>query len=307
VNIRLAWGINIVLVGIIIFLVSLLIGDKVPKESTSKVGTSENTNKEINPEETVASVGEDEITEREWLDSLKELYGKEVLEQLINHRVVAQLAERNDIKISENELERQMDFFQSQLQMTGEQTHLTPEALMEEIKYSILFEEIITKDVVIDDQEIQAFYEENQDLFNLKKQYHISHIVVKDLSTAEQVKQELTDGGSFQTLAMEVSTDIYTRTDGGNLGWFEENSGYLPAEYWVAIKDLESEQISEPFETEEGYIVVYLHEERSEEIYELEDVKSQIRRQLAINQIKDTLSPLQFWNEIKVDWIYQTK
>jgi foldase protein PrsA len=308
VNNRLAWGINIILVLIIIVLGVLLLGDKsITKHPVgSDVETGENSS--INQlGEAVATVGDVNITEKEWVDALKELYGKEVLEQLINHEVVARLAEVNEISISEKELNRQMDFFQRQLLTTGEQSHLSPEALEEEIKYSILFEEIITNDIVISDEEVEMFYEENQDLFNLKEQFHLSHIIVEDLSTADQVQQELKDGGSFSTLAMELSTDMYTRTDGGELGWLEKGSSYLPEAYWNTLNKLEPDNNSEPIKVEEGYAIVYLHEVKPEKTYTFEDVKSQIRRQLAINQIQDTMSPIQFWNDIKVDWIYSTK
>lgn len=307
-NNRLTWGINIVLVGIIIVLVGFLLWDKSTKKvAVERVQISEETSAGSKSVEHVATVGDEQITEKEWVKSLKELYGKQVLEQLINHKVVAQLAMKNDVKISETELNRQMDFFQRQLQITDEQSHMSPEALEEEVKYSILFEEIITKDVVINEQEIQTFYNENQELFNLNKQYHLSHIIVNDLSTAEQVIGELKDGGSFPTLAMELSTDMYTRTDGGDLGWLDKEGSYLPTEYWPVINELDPKDYSEPFKVEEGYAIVYLDEIKPEKKYQFEDVKGQIRRQLAINQIQGNMSPSQFWNEVKVDWLYKTK
>lgn len=305
---RLAWGINVILVAVIAVLVFMLLGDKpLSKEPVKNIATKLETKSGEVTSKTVATVGEEQISEKEWVNSLKELYGKQVLEQLINRQVVSQLAKKNDISISDNELERQMDFFQRQLLTTGEQDQLSPEALEEEIKNSILFEEIITNDVVISEEEIQKFYDENQELFKLNKQYHLSHIVVKDQDTAEQVQSELKNGGSFATLAMELSTDMYSRTDGGDLGWLEEESGYLPEEYWPVVEGLQKGEYSDPFKTDEGYVVVLLNEVKPEKTYEFKDVKSQIRRQLAINQIQDTMSPLQFWNDIKVDWIYKAE
>jgi foldase protein PrsA len=302
VNIKIAWGINVLLLGVIAVLCFILL-NKVPA-SQGVSGQTVKTSATVKQKDTIATVGKEEITEEEWVKKLKSYHGKEILEEMINKKVINQLAEKYNIIIPEAELDREMEFFERQLQTSGEADNLDSAALREEIKFSILFEEIITRDVVIDEQSINTFYEDNQKLFNLSKQYHLSHIVVDGLDNANQVKEELIDGGSFSTLAMEWSDDLYTRTSGGDLGWVGDESSYLPSEYLSVIENLEVDQFSSPIKLEDGYAIIYLHDVKPKKQFQYNEVKSQIRRQLAISQIKGSMSPIKFWDQIKVDWPY---
>ncbi len=87
------------------------------------------------------------------------------------------------------------------------------------------------------------------------EQVHARHILVNSASEAENIRQEIVDGGDFVTLAVEHSADLSTRPAGGDLGWFP--AGYLTTpEIEQAAFDLQPGELSQVIETPMGFDVV---------------------------------------------------
>lgn len=258
----------------------------------------------------VAEVGEESISESEWVGKLKERYGKEMLTQMINKEVVSQLAKQHDVTVTDEELKREIELYHRMVG-TSADAHEHPDIqkmddkeLKDEIKHAILLEELITKDVVIKEEELRKYYNENQQLYDLKPLYQISQILVETSEEAEQVMQELESGSSFSTLARERSIDEFSAPSGGSMGWVDQSSNYVAPEYLEIIDEMETGKWSEPIKTEGGYGIVFLHDVKEGSNYEFEEVKSQIRRQLAIQQLDSNFDPKQLWDELKVTWEY---
>ncbi len=258
----------------------------------------------------VAQVGEQSISESDWVGRLKERYGKEVLTQMINKEVVSQLATEHDITVSDEELNREIELYHRMVG-TSADGHEHPDVeqmgdkeLKEEIKHAILLEELITKDVVINEDELRKYYKENEHLYDLKPLYQISQILVPTKEEAEQVIQELENGSSFSTLARERSIDEFSAPSGGAMGWVDTTSNYVDPAYLEIIENMETDQWRGPIKTEAGYGIVYLHDVKKGSKYEFKEVKGQIRRQLAIQQLDANFDPKQLWDELKVEWEY---
>jgi foldase protein PrsA len=175
----------------------------------------------------------------------------------------------------------------------------------EQIELSILLEELLTKDAVISEEEMKHFYKENKHLYEIPKSYHLSHIVVKTKETAEQVRDELKNGSSFSALAMEKSIDEFSANRGGELGYVNADNGYAPDTYLEVAENLNPNEWSEPIQVEDGYAVVILHEVIDAVTYSYEDVKDQIKRQIAIDQMNGTISVEPFWKELNVKWFFE--
>ena len=57
--------------------------------------------------ESIATIGGKSVTREEWLKEMEDQYGKSTLEDMINVRVVEQLAKKNNLKISKSEVDRE--------------------------------------------------------------------------------------------------------------------------------------------------------------------------------------------------------
>src|SRR5690606_1952784 len=120
--------------------------------------------------------------------------------------------------------------------------------------------------------------------------YHISKIIVKTKEEAEQTFKELEQGSSFAVLAMERSIDEFTANLGGDAGYVNDNNERYSDEFMDAIKKLKQGKWSKPIKLEDGYAIVMLHEYVEGKEYAFKEVKDQLRRQIALEQMETPVS-----------------
>jgi foldase protein PrsA len=252
----------------------------------------------------VATVGKSKISRQEWLNELETRYGKDVLKDMIDQKVVLEMAKKYKIEISEEDIEREYRLLQTRYSSLNELKNASENRWKEQIRYSLLQEEILTKDVVVSDKELKAYYEKNKELFNIPTSYLLSHLIVKTKAEAETALKELSDGSSFAALAMERSIEEFSANEGGDIGYLIEGDERYPDEYIQAVKKLADGAWSEPIKVEQGYAIVLLEGTIKGENYTFEEVKQPVRRQMALEQMKTSASTEAFWEEAKVEWFY---
>jgi foldase protein PrsA len=258
-------------------------------------------------DEVVATVGKSEISRQEWLNELESRYGKDVLRDIIDQKVIKEMAAKYKIKVSEEDVDREYRILQTTYSSPSENIKTTEKQWKEHIRNSLLHEEILTRDVKVPEKEMKAYFEENKDLFMIPAAYHLSHIVVKTNKEAEDAMKELSQGSSFSALAMERSIEEFSANEGGDIGYVLEGEERYPSEYLKAVKDLKEGTWSTPIQVEQGYAIVKLEGKIKEKKYSYEDVKQQIRREMALEQMKTSDSTTTFWEEMKVEWFYGNK
>ncbi|KIY22927.1 MULTISPECIES: peptidyl-prolyl cis-trans isomerase [Mesobacillus] len=253
--------------------------------------------------ETVAEVGKESITRQQWLTELEQRYGQETLRDMVDQRVVVQMAEKYGIKLSDDAVERELTIYKAMYSSPGEEPK-SEERWKQQIEYSLLLEELLTKDVKVSEDDKKAFYEQNKHLFDVPSSYHLSQIIVETKQEAESAAQELKDGSSFAALAMERSIDEFSANDGGDIGFVTEEDELISPEVITAAKSLKPKEWTEPVKTEDGYAIVYLHEKLAGKSYSFSEVENQIRRQIALEQMDIPVSARAFWNDAEVSWFY---
>lgn len=108
-------------------------------------------------------------------------------------------------------------------------------------------------------------------------EYRASHLLVETEEEANAAKAQLDAGEEFATVAQAVSTDA-TSANGGDLGWFGE--GAMVPEFETAVMALEVGDVSDPFETQFGWHIVTLVDERMQPVPEFEEVAPQLTGEL---------------------------
>jgi peptidyl-prolyl cis-trans isomerase SurA len=122
-------------------------------------------------------------------------------------------------------------------------------------------------------------------------EFHALHIMIKtsDLvgprQAMEQIREihnQLLDGEDFAALAREYSDDVTSANLGGDLGWF------MPESYGERIgqtlEALEDGEISEPFQTEDGWHILERLGKREKDITE-EAIRNAARNNLQQQKI----------------------
>ena len=255
------------------------------------------TDKKENKTEVVASVGNKEITRANWIDKLEAMHGKEVLKAMINEEVILQMVKEHELTVSDNELKVE-SVVQQVLYGIGGSTS------SKDLKFFVLIEKLLTKDVIITDQEAELYYQDNKSLQDLSDLYHLSHIVVPNVGEAKTVIKELKADAEFADVALKRSMDRYTADKGGDLEYLSLESEAIPEEYKDAAKTLKAGYWSQPVKTKEGYAILYLHDRVDKSELTFNKIKPVLKRKIAMEQMNMPVSAEIFWEKLNVDWIY---
>ncbi|MED1018672.1 peptidyl-prolyl cis-trans isomerase [Bacillus atrophaeus] len=256
-------------------------------------------------QESIATIGDKSVTREDWLKKMEDEYGKSTLEDMINVRVVEQLAKKNKLKVSDSDIEREFLLIKAVNNSFYEDEHTTEKEWKDQIRYNILLEELLTKDIDISEKEMKSFYTKNKELYQFDDSYRIRHIVVKDQEEANRVLKDLKGGSSFEAVAAERSTDRYTSPYGGDLGFVTEAQDSIPAAYITEARALkENEWSTEPIKVSKGYAIIQLKEKLNARTFTYDEVKDQIKRQIAMDQLGDKATVKTLWKEADVSWFY---
>ncbi|WP_277714783.1 peptidyl-prolyl cis-trans isomerase [Bacillus atrophaeus] len=256
-------------------------------------------------QESIATIGDKSVTREDWLKKMEDEYGKSTLEDMINVRVVEQLAKKNKLKVSDSDIEREFLLIKAVNNSFYEDEHTTEKEWKDQIRYNILLEELLTKDIDISEKEMKSFYTKNKGLYQFDDSYRIRHIVVKDQEEANRVLKDLKGGSSFEAVAAERSTDRYTSPYGGDLGFVTEAQDSIPAAYITEARTLkENEWSTEPIKVSKGYAIIQLKEKLNARTFTYDEVKDQIKRQIAMDQLGDKATVKTLWKEADVSWFY---
>ncbi|BAC12039.1 protein secretion (post-translocation molecular chaperone) [Oceanobacillus iheyensis HTE831] len=282
----------------------LFVGDSNDSEVVSD-GKGE---KEINRNEAVATVAGEEISYDEWMTGLRNMQGQKHLKQMIDKEVVNTLAEQEGIEVSEKIIDREVSFlYTMQGILTEDDAVEEEERWREEIKYRYQLEQLLTKNIEIPEEELRSYYDTYGNQYDFSSSVKLSHILVEDMETAEQVYQELEDGASFRLLAREYSIDDETRQNGGYMGSIYTSSQFLLDSYETQAANMENHTYSEPFQAENGVAIMYLHRKLPAIKFTYDEVQPYVHSEVAMHEEGLTLEADQLWEEVDIEWIYENE
>ena len=174
----------------------------------------------------------------------------EVLEALIDGVLIQQGAAALGIELSDEELEKQVEAdsargggqeaFDQWLQATGQ----TREDYREMLRQSLISQ--------------RAMQAVTAGLSADPEQVHARHIQVESEEAAREILGQLQQGADFAALARERSTDLATRENGGDLGWFPR--GMVALELENAAFALQPGEVSDVLYLGEGFHLIQVVE-----------------------------------------------
>lgn len=167
------------------------------------------------------------------------------------------------------------------------QTKLTMENEDRAFLASVAIDEIAFQP--IDEADIQAAYDENFANTGGDIEWNASHILVETEAEAQSLIEQLNDGADFVALAQEFSTGP-SGPNGGALGWF--GTGMMVPEFENAVSGLEVGAVSAPVQTQFGWHVVILNDQRISEPPALADVRADLEEQLRMAKVDAYLTEL---------------
>jgi len=221
-----------------------------------------------------------DITKDEFYNQMKERVGDSVLQEMVTTKVLEDKYEVDEELVDE-EVNKMKDEYGDQFEMVLQQQGVGDEdALRDAIRFSLLWEEAVSEDVEISEEELKEKYD------RMKTEIEAQHILVEDEETAKKVKKKLDKGEEFGKLAKEYSTDEGTKDNDGELGYF--SSGDMVKEFEDVAYEMKEGEISDPVLSEFGVHIIKVTDKREseEDIGSFKENKDEIRREL-INQKVD--------------------
>ncbi|WP_213803258.1 peptidylprolyl isomerase [Granulicella sp. dw_53] len=138
----------------------------------------------------------------------------------------------------------------------------------------------------VTDTEVQAYYNQHQDQYQVKEQVKVRHILIAvpsgaDAKTdaaakskAEDLLKQIKTGGNFADLASKNSDDPGSKVQGGELGWLDR--GKTVPEFDKAAFTLSPGQTSDLIKTQFGYHILQVEEKKTAHLRPIAEVKAEI-------------------------------
>ena len=181
------------------------------------------------------------------------------------------------------------------------------EEINNRILMKALIDEKVNKNIMVTDKEVEEYYKNNQDEFNVPEKVKVSHILIKvDPKATEKVKEEkkakaeeilakAKAGEDFSELVKQYSEDKKTSKRGGVVGFFAR--GAKEPEFEEAAFKLKKDEISTIILTKKGYHIIKLLDKKEAREKSLEDATNSIKNKL--KQEKRTEGYEKLLNDLK--------
>lgn len=229
-----------------------------------------------------------------------------LLNRMIDERIQAQAAWRNNIRIAPAEIDRAIAFVAEQndssvpqllahLNRNGISTGQFRESIREQQLINRLLEIAVHARVNASPQEIENYLARHPELSAADEAYEISHLLVSLAGKSAQqarsehenlahLRQRAVDGRPFAQLVRDFS-DNPDHQSGGYLGWRTTNQ--LPEQFMQALRELENGQVSEIITSHNGLHLLKLHARRGQQVVEQQHLRHILIRPSAVTEAAD--------------------
>lgn len=247
----------------------------------------------------VHSYDQDELLEK--MEQLK----KDILNQIVEDKLVLSRAKELDIKVRDSEIEGKMeqvksgfpseDLFYKTLEIQG----ITVANLKDRYRDQLMMEKVVDSEIKskisVLPSEISEYYEDHRSEFRKEPRYKTRHILIKaeddvafDLAKVEieEVYDRLLKGADFAELARQYSQGP-NRDKGGDMGYIR--LGEMLKEIDNTIVLLKPGEFSGPVRSEIGYHILKLEDMESPGYFTLEEAQNNIKLMLFRTKFKERL------------------
>lgn len=239
----------------------------------------------------VAKIGTREFHLSLLQDQLLEKHGTELLNQLLDREAIRLESDEKGFKISRDEVDAELarmqqgydseeQFYESMQTQLG----MSKEDIREDVYYKLMLEKIATDAIQVSDSDINQYMKDHPEEFGVTSMLRIQKIVNQTEDQAKRTLELAKSGKDFGTLAKERSLDTATASDGGDLGWVEDNDPFIPQEILKAARALKVGEIAGPVHTDEGYTVILLKDKKEQSKGSPEQIRQNVRKMLSLQK-----------------------
>lgn len=265
---------------------------------------------------TVAKINDVDVSKEEYKKTEEFLYAtgyvekneknsdkvnNDILSFIIDNEVAYQEAQKENIKVKDSDVNEKVEQLKETLENNTsykeklESAGITEDFLKEQVKKDLTvakYKENFIKDIKVTDKEMEAYYNNNKDQFNVKE-VKASQILISTLDEdnkevskeqkeklkekAQSILDKVNNNEDFASLAKKYSDDKNSGKDGGDLGYFAKNEKNI--EFTKEVFKLDINQVSNLIETPYGYHIVKVTD-KTTVTKSLEDSKDDIKTKI---------------------------
>lgn len=210
--------------------------------------------------------------------------GRYIMEQIVKEKLIQQLAKKQGVEPTEEQLNTKLDFlkktsggnFERTLRMSGRT--IQQWKVQQKIEQSLI--NVVTKGVSIDESDAQKAYQaalkNPQSGLSRPEQTLISAIEVKAKVKIDKAYKLLTDGQDFGAVATRISENPGASRTQGVLDWVSKNDPRVPKLVSQMAFTLEPGKYSKPFQVNDEWAIIRADQRRDAKTLTYDDVKSVI-------------------------------
>lgn len=221
-------------------------------------------------------------------------FQRDVADQMINRELILQAAAKQGVDIDAAELEKELDKYRDSALRKGQEVDEQSEqwqAVRLSSQKDLLVEKLennIKQSVAIpSEDELRSYYNANKDKFTEPGRFDLSIILLgvapssssevwdEAFKEAKDIVSRLRAGADFEELASIHSTDD-SATEGGKLGYVHK--GMFNDDVQVSIEELSLDEISEPFQTLDGIVILRLNNRKNERLMEFSQIRERAQQ-----------------------------
>lgn len=281
-----------------------------------------------NVDQVVASVDGEPITQREVMEFAAATgnpippdefatnpISKKAIKALIAQRLLESEIKKYQDKVDDAQVEKYIAEvrtdkhmsdaqFREQLQAQGMSYEELRKRARSDLQKAMMIQQQVREKIQISNADIQVYYDAHKADFTVQKErLKLAQILIalppnptpQQVADAQKkadlVHARILKGQDFNDLARTYSDDD-SKSNGGELGWFEPND--VMDEILVAVTGLKPGQVSAVIRTKHGFHIIKLDDHEVVGLKPLADVKEQIRNVLTNQQTNERL---QTWIE----------
>jgi foldase protein PrsA len=260
--------------------------------------------------------GQPEPTEAQLKGQCQQEYNSlrdQVLEFLIRGNWIEQETTKQNLKVSDKDVQKQIDAavkqaFQNQgdFQKFLVRSGLTQADVFYQQRNQLLQQKLtekVTKDQgKVTDAQIQAYYDKNKSKFATPERRDLRIVLTKSKAKADQARSALDSGQSWKTVTKKYSIDQASKAQGGKL------SGVAKGQQEKALDDAifkaDKGKLVGPVKTQFGYYILEVDKVTEAKQQSLEDSKASIKQILTSDNQRKALD--KFGKDYRKRWKAET-
>lgn len=228
---------------------------------------------------------------------------QEILNQMIEEKLILQEAKRRKVEVDDAEVEERLNDVRSRFPNDDDfdvalnESGLTFDALRNRYKEQIMMHKLVNYEVrervVVAPSEISEYFAKHAEEFRAPESVRLKNIVIRfeEGNTESLVKQKtddvsrlLKEGRDFPDIARQYSQGGNAQ-EGGDLGFI--GKGQMRKEFDDVVFKLKPGEISAPIKTQEGYYIFKVEEKREGYARPLSEVREDIENLIFQEKAKE--------------------